>query len=496
MEIQVIKPTDKNSGMLRVCAYCRVSTESDDQENSLENQIEHYERVIRSNPRYEFVEVYYDFGISGYKEERPAFQRMLKDARTGKFDRIITKSISRFGRNTVTVIKAVRELKDLGIGIFFELQNIDTLTESGELMLTIYSAFAQAESENYSNLSRMGIQRKYEKGEPIQRLDRSFGYTKNKYGEYVIDEKEAIWVKKIYELIAAGYSTAAVKRYLNSEGVLTKAGAEFTESTVIRIIENVIYKGDFIMHKYYNDSERKERKNTGQKDMWYISEDHEPIVDRTLWQAAQDSIHAKRKYLTKGAIVGNNDMKTYPFKNKIFCGECGFPLYRRVYSNGNRVCFQCSGKKRYNDAFCKGINIPDSVIREWLPLEENIYIRKEVDMLGKAIFKYSKETAWNRLHKKKVAPKIPELTEKNYPYLKQIYCKECGSRLVRLVQANKSVIWICNGTKRKGIAFCKGVRVPDSVIRAWSFDEEILVEERKNNNGKKCYSYTSKKDKK
>lgn len=492
MKIHVLKPASETSGKLRVCGYCRVSTEAEEQENSLENQKSHYEELIRNNPAYEFVDVYYDFGISGFKEKRPGFQQMMQDARDGKIDLIITKSVSRFARNTVTVLKAVRELRELGIGIFFELQNINTLTESGELLLTVISAFAQAESDNYSQLSKMGIQRKYEKGEPIQRLERCFGYTKNEDGEYEVDPEEGKWVKKMYELIAGGYTSADVKRYLNRLGVKTVQGADFTESTVFRIIENEIYKGDFIMHKHFVNADRKEIRNEGQVDSWYIEDDHPAIVSRKLWQEAQDAIAKKRDYLAKGSIVGDNNEEIYPYKLQLYCDQCGYPLYRRVYSNGNRVCWCCSGQKRFKKRFCNGINVPDSVIRSWSDIEENIYIRKVTDEIGKSTFKYSTEKSWMRKHRKKEIPTVPELNEENYPYLKKIYCKECGSRLVRYIQSNEVVKWICAGNKHKGSEFCKGVRVPDEVIRAWNIETEVFIEGKDDNHGKKSYSYTGK----
>ena len=187
MEIQVIKPQKDTFHKLRVCAYCRVSTEEEEQENSLENQIQYYEEEIKANPSYEFAGVYRDFGISGFKENRPGFQEMLQAARNHEIDLIITKSVSRFCRNTDTLLKAVRELKELGVGVIFELQHISTLTESGEVMLTVLAAFAQAESENYSALGKMVYTRKYQAGIPVQYLERSFGYTRGKSGEFLPD---------------------------------------------------------------------------------------------------------------------------------------------------------------------------------------------------------------------------------------------------------------------------------------------------------------------
>lgn len=236
MKKRTIEGKSHVKGKRKVAAYCRVSTEHEEQENSLKNQMQNYEEVIRSNPEYAYAGVYYDFGVSGYKEERPGFQRMMKDAREGKFHLILTKSIYRFARNTQTVLKATRELKELKVGVFFELERINTLTAEGELMMTIIAAFAQAESEGMSAISKMAYRRRYEAGIPVQYLERSFGYRKNKIGEYEIEEKEAKWVRKIYKMIADGYTFAAVKRYLNDQGVRTAAGAEWCESTISRLM--------------------------------------------------------------------------------------------------------------------------------------------------------------------------------------------------------------------------------------------------------------------
>lgn len=493
VQIQVIKPNKEQVKKLRVCAYCRVSTEAEDQENSLENQKTHYEELIRNNSTYEYVRIYYDFGVSGYKENRPAFQEMMKDVRDGKIDLILTKSVSRFARNTVTFLKAVRELKELGVGIFFELQNINTLDESGELLMTILSAFAQAESDNYSELSKMGIRRKFEKGEPIQHLERCYGYTIDEDGTYLIELEEAKWVKTMYQMIADGYTAAEVKRFLNERGVKTKKGVEFCDSTVFRIIESEIYKGDYMMHKQYVNADRKEVKNRGEVDAWYITDNHPAIVSHKLWQKAQDAIAKKREYLATGSIVGDNNTETYPYKNKIFCAKCGYPLMFRKYSNGNRVCWCCSGQKRFNKGFCEGINIPDSVIRDWGDIDEDIYIRECIDAKGKRKFKYISKVTWKRSNKKKSVPEVVALNEMNYPYLKHIFCKECGSRLVRYDDHKTEIRWICNGSKRKGTSFCKGVRVPDSIIKSWNLGEkDYYIERVSNQDGEECYSYSSK----
>ena len=466
MEIHVIEPKMNTFNKLRVCAYCRVSTEEEEQANSLENQMEHYEEEIRSNPSYEFAGIYHVFGISGFKENRPGFQKMLQDARDHEIDLIITKSVSRFCRNTDTLLKAVRELKDLGVGVIFELQHINTLATSGEILLTVLAAFAQAESENYSALGKMVYTRKDEAGIPVQYLERSFGYDHGPSGEFLPDPGEAPWVKKIYELCADGYRPVQIARHLNEHGVHTKAGSVFTSSTVIRILENEIYKGDYIMHKYYVNAERKEVKNRGEVDAWYIKDDHPALVSRKLWERAQERLSEMREYLATGSVVGSLDEETYPYKKQLFCAECGFPLYRRVYSNGNRVSWICSGEMRYLKKFCAGISVPDSIIRGWGELPGNVYIRSEKDQLGRTTFRYVREKTWARDHKRKEpVVSAPALTTENYPYKEHIFCAGCGSKLTRSIGKHGDTIWTCNGRKHKSRAFCEGIRIPDDVIR-------------------------------
>ena len=493
MEISIIR-SEKQRKRLRVCAYCRVSTDADEQENSLENQIAHYRDYIQSNPDYEFAGVYSDFAVSGFKEQRTGFQELMEDARRGKIDLILTKSVSRFARNTAIVLKATRELKELNVGVFFELQNIYTLSGEGELMLSIIAAFAQAESESGSVGAKMVYRRKYEAGIPVQYLERSFGFTKNTKGEFVPDVAEAIWVRKIYDMAADGYSPATIKRFLNRKGIKSAGGAAWSDSMVFRLIENEIYKGDYIMQKTFVNEERKQVKNRGQVNSWYIEEDHEPIVSRELWQRAQDALRYKREYLATGSEIMEFNEENYPYMNHIFCHECGFPLYHRIYSNGNRLNWGCSGQKRYGSSFCKGVNIPDSIIRGW-DFDENIYIKPEDRDMAVKQFSYLKESSWKRRHRQKThLQPFPKCTEANYPYLNKIYCQKCGSKLTRYLQNGNKVLWICGGNKRKKSSFCEGVRVPDTVIRDWGeISEKIYIEERKDRNGQKHYSYSSKR---
>lgn len=497
MKIHVIEPVVSENRKLRVGAYCRVSTDAEEQENSLDNQIKHYRDLIEERPDYEFVKVYYDYGVSGFKEkQRTGFQEMMQDAREGRIDLILTKSISRFARNTDIVLRSTRELKELNVGVFFELQNINTLSAKGELMMTIVAAFAQEESVSSSLGAKMVYQRKYEAGIPVQYLERSFGYKKDASGMFIADDKEAKWVKKIYEMIAEGYTISAVARFMNDQGVKTVGGAEWTASTVVRIIENEIYKGDYIMHKYFVNEDRKLVKNRGEVDSWYITEDHEPIVSKGLWEKAQEAMNVKRDYLSTPSDIREMTEENYPYKEKLFCDCCGYPLKPRIYSNGNRMNWGCSGAKRYGKGFCPGVNVPDGVIKEW-DIDGNIYIFERPGEKGIKEYRFHKESYWKRYNKvKQHTWDVEPNTKESYPYKDRIFCKHCGGPLVRYISKGNRVHWICNTTKRKGKSVCPGVRISDEVIRSWMpFNQDIYISKRRRKSGEEYYSHTCQKPK-
>lgn len=209
MRIRMIEPVQsKTPKRKRVCAYARVSTDSRKQGESLENQISSYERSIKANPEYEFVGVFADKGISGYNRNRPEFRRMVQMAREGLVDLIITKAISRFARNTAVLLEVVRELRQLGVAIFFEEQNINTLSGDGEVMLTVLASFAEEESRNVSENRKWSIQKKFERGEYMINTERFLGYDKNEFGELVINPKEAAVVRFFTDMYLLGVGSS------------------------------------------------------------------------------------------------------------------------------------------------------------------------------------------------------------------------------------------------------------------------------------------------
>ena len=261
--------TKQSTAKIPVAVYARVSTKSENQSDSLMNQIAHYRESVGKDPRYELKGIYYDYGISGYKQSRPGFQRLMKDAEEGKFTLVITKAITRFARNTQTVLESTRRLKELGIGVYFELQGINTLSQEGELLMTLFAAFGQAESEGARKHTLMSLKRNYEKGVANRQLQRCMGYCKGEDGEFYPDQYAPL-VLEMFEMAADGYTPAQITNYFNSEGRTTKNGKSFHRGTVTKMLRNVAYKGDFIGQRYYVDENRHQRVSHDHHFKWWF----------------------------------------------------------------------------------------------------------------------------------------------------------------------------------------------------------------------------------
>lgn len=369
MRIRVVKPTaSRLVRKLRVCAYVRVSTDSDEQEGSLDNQTQYFTDYINANSEWEFVGVYADQGISGFKENRPEFQKMLADARNGKIDLIVVKSISRFARNTETTLEATRELKSLGIGVFFQLQNINTLTTSGELLMTIQGAFAQAESEGASQVGRMVYQRKFQNGIRAHGADRTYGFMVDEFGDLMPDVSEATVVRQIFDLAEQGVWASKIKEKLNMEGIPSPSGRQWNDSQIARVLRNVMYKGDIILQKTYKDGRRISRPNRGEADQWYIAEDHPTIVDPVQWERVQEVCAARRKHLDTplppAPDTPRSSFTQYPLTNMLYCPYCGKKLIHK-WSNGSREYWACKTNLKVSAAACKGVWLPAHIADAW-----------------------------------------------------------------------------------------------------------------------------------
>lgn len=394
MKIKIMEPITTVKKKKRVCAYARVSSDSLHQEDSLENQEETYERLITSNPEYEFAGVYADQGISGYCENRPQFQEMMRRARAGEIDLIITKSISRFARNTVTVLKFARELKELGVGIFFEEQNINTLSGDGEMMLTVLASFAQEESRSMSENNKWSIRKKFEQGEIMINTERFLGYDKDRYNNLMINEKEALIVDFLYDMTLFGLGNSRLKSLLNYLGIKTVTGGEWNESTVNGVLTNEKYKGDFLLQKYYTpeDKRNQTRRNRGEVQSYYISDNHPAIISEEKWQRVQLERERRKK---ERNIAGDGTEKyqnRYPLSGMLVCPYCGKNLRRRQVYKG-KIQWLCSTYIEKGKQSCRGIRVDDAEVQTQRIMEPTVI--EEVEMNGKKHYRYTRKADYS-----------------------------------------------------------------------------------------------------
>ena len=275
---------------LRVAAYCRVSSDSDEQENSLEVQTEYYERFILSHEDWELVEIYSEKASGTNIRDRAAFNRMMQDCRSGLIDLILTKSVSRFGRNTVGTLTAAMELFHLGVKVEFEKEQINNYSREMRTAMALQAVFAQEESQAMSDNIRWGIQQSMRSGKVFLNCTRFLGYTKDSKGNLIIVEEEAAIVRKIFELYLLGFGVRKIKKYLEEHQIKTVTGKEiWSTSTIDRILCNEKYVGDVLMQKTYTEDFLTgiRKKNNGERSMFFIKNDHEPIISREDFEAVQ-----------------------------------------------------------------------------------------------------------------------------------------------------------------------------------------------------------------
>lgn len=347
--VEVIAPTKclnklNNNKLIRACAYCRVSTDNEDQKTSYDSQRIHYKNYIEENPNYEFVGIYADEGITGTQtKKREQFNQMMSDALNGKIDLIIAKSISRFARNTVDTLNCVRLLREHKVDVFFEKENIHTLGLSNELFLTLYSAFAQAESESISENVKAGVRMKMKRGGMVGKYA-PFGYLYDKEKDIIYpDESKKDIIIYIFEEYSKGIGFRTITLNLNELGIPSATGRKWCHASVRRIITNEKYVGDLKTGKYYSDNviSHKRKVNYGEKEQYFTSNHHEPIISRELWNKCQEILE-KRSKIVKPDSNRDKFSRKYPFSSKIYCGICGERFIRRSYkirSNNKEVAY-------------------------------------------------------------------------------------------------------------------------------------------------------------
>lgn len=334
---------------LRVAAYCRVSTGSDDQLESLNAQKEHYEKFIKSNPDWEFAGLYYDEGITGTKKEkRKGLQSMITACELRQIDFIVTKSISRFSRNTMDCLEMVRKLIELGIFMYFEKENLNTQSMESELILSILSSMAQDESVSISQNSKWGIKQRFKNG-TYKIAYPPYGYA-NVNGSMEIVPAEAEIIKKIFRDTLSGKGCYTVARELNESGVPAKKGGKWTGTTILSILKNEKYTGDVLFQKTYTDSQFNRHCNRGQHEQFFVPNHHEAIINHKDFDAVQEVI-AQRGNEKSINEDSSKYLKRYTLSGKIICGNCGASFKRRThYTNkGSYTAWTCQTHIEHKD---------------------------------------------------------------------------------------------------------------------------------------------------
>lgn len=351
----------------KVAAYARVSMESERMNHSLSAQISYYSSLIQRNPDWEYAGVYADDGITGTAiSKRDEFQRMVEDAEAGKIDIILTKSIQRFARNTVDLLETVRHLKDIGVEVRFEKENINSMSGDGELMLTILASFAQEEVRSISENEKWSIRKRYEKGIPVSK-PRILGYRWEGDTMVVVPE-EAVIVKRIYQNFLDGKSRLETERELAAEGITSVHGNRMCDSQLKNILTNISYTGNMLLQKEYvsDPINKQRRKNRGELPQYFVENSHEAIIPIETWQYVQDEM-ARRRELGPRA---NKSLNLTCFSGKIKCERCGCSFMHNKRRNkaamsqlGEFIEYWTCGTKKKKGGRCPTRDIPQIILQ-------------------------------------------------------------------------------------------------------------------------------------
>ena len=338
----------------RVAAYARVSSGKDAMLHSLSAQVSYYSNLIQNHSGWQYVGVYADEALTGTKDNRENLQQLLTDCRSGKVDMVITKSISRFARNTVTLLETVRELKTLGVDVFFEEQNIQSLSADGELMLTILASYAQEESLSASENQKWRVRQNFQNGRPWRGFMLGYRYDGEKY---IVVPKEAEIVRSIFADYLDGKGVVAIMKRLNKEGILTQQGFTWHQSAVQRVLRNYTYTGNLLLQTKFRENHLTKRTviNRGELPQYHIQESHEPIIDIGTYNLVQLEMARRADHFSK-----SQEPVTYPFTGLIACAGCGKHYRRKMKKTG--PVWICTTYNTLGKAACPSKAIPESVL--------------------------------------------------------------------------------------------------------------------------------------
>jgi len=391
-----------------ICAYARVSTEREEQEDSYSRQIDYYTKLIKARSDWEFGGMYADHGITGTKSEvRPEFMKMINDARNGTIDRILVKNISRFSRNTVDTIKYIRELREKGVGITFESENIDTLTSGGEVLIAILAALAEQESRTLGCSVRWGMQRKFMKGEVMLNWSRFLGYRKNEKGNLEIIESEAEIVRRIYREFLNGYSTSQIANGLTKDGVPTidkknpgekqllkvRKREGWYPTTIRSILCNEKYKGCCLFQKSFKPELTGSRKiNNGEVQSVYVEDSHPAIISKNTFEMVQAE-YKRRKNIRSGSKTGEGRYSgKYALSGMLYCNTCGsrYRRYAKYNKNGENIPLWVCNTHKIRPKECSELPVEEqSIINGYLTVVKQLAGQSE--NLKEVLFKNIEE---------------------------------------------------------------------------------------------------------
>ncbi|MBR2505836.1 MAG: recombinase family protein [Bacilli bacterium] len=344
----------------RVVAYARVSSKSRSQAHSLEFQKNYWNEKLSTDPDYEYLGLFYDHGISGKTmKKRPSFMQMINKALDGEIDIIFTKSVQRFARNTEELLDIVHQLRDIGVSIIFEKENINTLEITSDLFLTVAAVVAEEDLNRYSANVTWSINESYKRGEPISFGGRIYGFNVGKKCELTINPKEAKVVVKIFEMYANGYSLTDIQKHLEKEGIPSSYGnLRWARNTISEMLKNEKYIGDVLLHKSYNRDGIKHKNLHNEVDQYYVTNHHKPIISKELWDKVQAVFARKYVGSTKGIY-----QKTYPFTGLIECSCCHKNFAHKMNHSSNENAYpwyRCSSTRDK----CTSSAIRDDILEE------------------------------------------------------------------------------------------------------------------------------------
>lgn len=354
--VQKVKFPPRQPKLKRVAAYARVSSGKDVMLHSPAVQVEYYSNYIRRHPGWEYVGVYADEAKTGTKDSREQFQQLLTDCKAGKIDHIITKSISRMARNTVTLLETVQELKAMNITVYFEEQNIDTGTDDGELMLSILASYAQEASLSASENQKWRVRQNFENGQPWRGFMLGYRY---KDGQYIVVPEEAEIVRSIYADFLDGKGVTVIMKRLNKEGILTQQGFIWHKSAVTRVLKNYTYTGNLLLQTKFRENHLTKRTlvNHGQLPQYHATDTHEAIIDIGAYNSVQLEMHRRAQKYGK-----QQTSEKYLFRGMITCAGCGKHYRRKVTATG--PVWICSTYNTHGKAACPSKAIPESSLME------------------------------------------------------------------------------------------------------------------------------------